>query len=128
MSNLKTYRVKADWFGDAEVTLRVDHDVLTPALATEINNFWSGAAERLSDEDGNVVRAVIRDFGATAIRYMMDNGGASFAPVMNDWYWTKEVIRDQGEGWPEWEALGILIVGAEVSSVGYDDVTLETAP
>lgn len=127
MSNLKTYRVKAAWFDDAEVTLRVNHDILTPALATEINNFWSEADARLADEDEDVVRAVIRLFGAAAIRYMMDNGGASFSPVQKDWYWTKEVIRDQGEGWPDWESLGILIVGAAVSCVSYDDVTLEAA-
>lgn len=127
MSNLKTYRVKAAWFDDAEVSLQVDHDILKPELATLINSFWSDADARLADEDEDVVRAVIRLFGAAAIRYMMADGGASFGPVQKDWYWTKEVIRDQGEGWPDWESLGILIVGAEVSPVGYDDVTLEAA-
>lgn len=39
MSNIKTYTVKASWFNDAEVSLQVDHSILTPELAKEINDF-----------------------------------------------------------------------------------------
>ena len=39
MSNVKTYIVTASWFEDSSVKLRVDHDVLTPELATLINDF-----------------------------------------------------------------------------------------
>jgi len=127
MSTHATYRVTADWFSDAEVTLQVDLDVLTPALAAEINKFWSSAEDRLQDEDGDVVRAVVRMFGAAAIRHFMDDGGASFGPRSEgDRYWTEEVFKAQVEGWPDLDGLGILILGAEVSAVGYDDVTLES--
>lgn len=119
-----TYRVVASWFNDAEVTLQVDFDVLTPELATEINTFWSDAKERLQAEDGNVLLAVIRMFGQVAIRYFMADGGASFGST-GDPYWTNQVIKSQAEGWPDQPGLGILIVGAEVSTVDYDDVTLE---
>ena len=34
--NKKTFIVKAPWYEDAQVTLQVDLDILTPALATEI--------------------------------------------------------------------------------------------
>ena len=127
MSTPATYTVSADWFSDAQVTLLVDFDVLTPELATEINSFWSGAEDRLHAEDGNVQLAVVRLFGSTAIRYFMADGGASFGwgvPTL-DAYWTQKVIDDQGEGWPDAEGLGILIMAAEVSVVDYDGVTLE---
>ena len=121
-----TYRVSAEWFGDAEVTLLVDFDVLTPELATEINTFCSGASDRLQAEDGNVLLTVIRLFGQMAIRHFMANGGASFSSH-DDYvrYWTQQIIDDQGEGWPDVDGLGIWITGAEVSVVDYDDVTLE---
>ena len=126
MSTLATYRVTADWFSDAEVTLQVNLDVLTPALAAEINQFWSSAEDRLQDEDGDVVRTVVRMFGAAAIRHFMDDGGASFGPHSEgDRYWTEQVLKAQAEGWPGLDGLGILILGAEVSAVGYHDVTLE---
>ena len=63
-----TYRVAASWFNDAEVTLQVNFDVLTPELAAEINGFWTGADDRLQEEGGNVLLAVVRMFGETAIR------------------------------------------------------------
>ncbi|OGT57898.1 MAG: hypothetical protein A3E01_05345 [Gammaproteobacteria bacterium RIFCSPHIGHO2_12_FULL_63_22] len=126
MSNITTYRVAAASFSDAEVTLQVDLDVLTPALAAEINNFWSHPKDRLQAEDGDVVRAVVRMFGEAAIRHFMADGGASFGPCpWGDRQMTAEVLKAQVEGWPDIDGLGIGIVGAEVSAVGYHDVTLE---
>lgn len=129
MSNLKSYRVTAAWFNDAEVTLEVNLDVLTPALAAEINNFWSGANERLQAEDDDIVRTVVRMFGGAAIRHFMEDGGASFGPCpWGDRQMTTEVLKAQVEGWPDIDGLGILISAAEVSAVEYHDVTLEVAP
>ena len=126
MSNITTYRVAADSFSDAEVTLQVDLDVLTPALAAEINNFRSHPKDRLQAEDGDVVRAVVRMFGEAAIRHFMADGGASFGPCpWGDRQMTAKVLKAQVEGWPDIDGLGIGIVGAEVAAVGYDDVTLE---
>ena len=126
MSSLKKYRVTAAWFDDAEVTLLVDHDKLTPALATKINEFVSDADSRLAAEDGDVVRAVIRMFGTGAIGYFINDGGASFGPRADgDRHWTEAVLKHLYEGWPPCDELGILIVAAEVSAVGYDDVTVE---
>ena len=128
MSNLKTYRVSAYWHDEAEVTLQVDHDVLTPELATEINQFWSGADRRLAEENGDVVRTVIRMFGAAAIRHFMDDGGACFsAGTQAGREWAEEVLRAQYEGWPCVDGLGVLITEASVQAVDYDDVTLEGA-
>lgn len=126
MSSIKAYRVACEDFESSEVTLQVDHGVLTPALATEINNFWSGADGRLSDENGDVVRAVVRLFGVCAIQYFMQHGGvcASASEEVSR-IWTAEVIKAQHEGWPGLEELGILITSADVYVVGFEDAWLE---
>ena len=80
MSNIKTYKVVAASFDDAEVNLQVDHDVLTPDLATLINTFWSGAEDRLAQENGDVVRAVVRLFGSCAISFFMSDGWRRHRP------------------------------------------------
>lgn len=129
VSNIKTYTVKASWFNDAEVTLEVDHDLLTPDLATEINTFWSNADRRLAAEDENVVRAVIRMFGARTISLAMEQGGWDFSnssPAAG-LRTAQEVIDDFGEGWPKAEELGISVIHAAADSVGFDDVELEAA-
>lgn len=129
MSNIKTYTVKASWFNDAEVTLKVDHDLLTPDLATEINNFWTNADSRLAAENENVVRVVIRMFGARAIALAMEQGGWDFSnssPAAG-LRTAQEVIDDFGEGWPKAEELGISVIQVAADSVGFDDVELEVA-
>jgi len=126
MSTTAAYLVTATWFDDAQVHLQVDLDVLTPALATEINTFWSGAEGRLNDENGDVVRAVVRLFGVCAIQYFMENGGVGAqASEEVSRYWTGAVIKAQGEGWPGLDQLGILITSAHVGVVEFEDVQLE---
>lgn len=128
MSNLKTYTVKASWFNDAEVTLQVDHDLLTPELAKEINDFWSDASYRLRKEDEDVVRVVIRMFGARTISLAMEQGGWDFSKqsVVAGLRTAQEVIDSYGEGWPKAEELGIYVIQVAADSVGFDDVELES--
>lgn len=127
MSNLKTYKVKASWFNDAEVTLQVDHDLLTPELAKEINDFRSDNNYRLRQEDRDVVRVVIRMFGARTISLAMEQGGWDFSnnsPAAG-LRTAQEVIDDFREGWPKAEELGISVIQVAADSVGFDDVKLE---
>lgn len=124
MSRIAHYIVSAAWFDDATVKLQVDHDLLTPELATEINQFWTSADSRLEEEGGDPVRAVIRLFGSTAIRFFMADGGAWFDGISEGTRYTMQVLKDQGEGWPDIGELGIAIVSAEVSTVDYEDVTV----
>ncbi len=129
MSNIKTYTVKASWFNDAEVSLQVDHSILTPELAKEINDFWSDANYRLLQEDRDVVRVVVRMFGARAIALAMEQGGWDFSnnsPAAG-LRTAQEVIDDFGEGWPKAEELGISVIQVAADSVGFDDVELEVA-
>ena len=127
MSNLKTYTVKASWFNDAEVTLQVGHDLLTPEMAKEINDFWSEANYRLLQEDQDVVRVVIRMFGARTISLAMEQGGWDFSKqsVVAGLRTAQEVIDSYGEGWPKAEELGIYVIQVAADSVGFDNVELE---
>jgi hypothetical protein len=112
------------------VLLEIDHAMLTPELAAEINDFWSGASERLSDQAGDVVQTVIRLFGANAIVHMQREGGVDFSEGSADRSeaWTRDVVAAQVEGWPEVEHLGIRIVEAYVTAPDYFGVTLEALP
>ena len=129
MNNLKTYHITAtdcDW---STVTLQVDHDVLTTELAAEINGFGVDANWRLGQEDHDVVRVVIRMFGARAIAYLLGIGGADIsadADAARE-MWTQSVLNSTGEGWPDYSQLGIQIIAANVCAIGYDEVELEDA-
>ena len=124
MSTTKRYVVN---FGDENsVTLEVDTVKLSPELATEINKFWSSHNLRLSEQNNNPVEVVARLFGAAAVRVFMENGGAlHLSEGKEREYWTRKVLQDQWEGWPEFESLGVLLVDADVSCVDYFAVTLE---
>lgn len=74
---IKTFKVQAEYNDLMYVMLQVDMDKLTPELATEINNFY-GRDGRIESEDDDVVRAVVRLYGARAIRNMLLGGGACF--------------------------------------------------
>lgn len=75
---IKTFKVQAEYNDLMYVVLQVDTDKLTPELATNMNNLFRGAKGRVEDEDGDVVRAVVRRYGAEAILEMLLKGGASF--------------------------------------------------
>ena len=74
---IKTFKVQAEYNDLMYVVLQVDMDKLTLEAATQINNFCS-RDERIESEDGDVVRAVVRLYGARAIRKMLYQGGACF--------------------------------------------------
>jgi len=112
---------------EAEVVLAVDRTVLTPELATEINNFLSSASERLNEQDGDVVLTVVRMFGSVAIAHMLSEGPAHFGMNRADQskYWTEKVLELEYEGWPTAEGLGIRIIEACVDIPDYFSVEME---
>lgn len=126
MSNIKKFKVSQD-FSDNYVVLEVDLDVLTPAVAIEINNFVSSNHERLEAEGGDVVRAAIRMFGHYAIMYFLHEYGADLDGPIGDENVraTKDVLDFLMEGWPDFESLGIVIYSAYVEVPSFDDLTLE---
>ncbi|ABM38627.1 DUF2528 family protein [Polaromonas naphthalenivorans] len=130
MSMIKTFKVCAEYNDEMFVVLQVDMDKLTPALANEVNDFWGGEQDRLSSEDDDVVRAVIRLYGSRLIRMMLSDGGATFtatrAPEAAQ-AWTVEMQSQ--EGWPGTDdtpsgLIGIQVIEAQVEVPDYDGVEL----
>ncbi|WP_104097576.1 DUF2528 family protein [Stutzerimonas kunmingensis] len=134
--HIKRYTVEESW-KDYSVTLEVDHSVLTPERAAEINNFWSDHRSRLNEESGDAVLAVIRLAGSTLIRVMLSEGGADFSektkgPIFGDNpgpYWTKDLHDLEGWGGSVPESpfgwCGIRCVAADVEVPGFDEVELK---
>lgn len=89
---IKRYRIEREW-GEGQVQLEIDHSILTPELATEINKFWTSADERLHEADDDVVMAVIKMAAAEFLGWVLD---------VNCSYSTKSMQRefDRLEGWP----------------------------
>jgi hypothetical protein len=122
----KTYMVREDEF-DTKIKLVVDTDVLTPALATEINNFWSGADSRLAANNQDVVLAVIKLFAYAAMHLFLSDGGAQFYCVSGELAKriTQRVLDREKEGWPPLDELGIVVTEAYVALPDYDELTLK---
>ncbi len=121
-AHIKRYRVTNDWC-DYDVTLEVDHDELTKETAALINSFWIDDEDRVDEEGGDVVKAVIRLAGQTAISTMLERGGTSFGlgnPSLGE-TWTDRFY--QVEGWGP--GCGIRIVGANVEHPSFSDCKLE---
>lgn len=128
MSNLKKFKV-SDWSDNFSVVLEVDLVKLTAELADEINSFWSGADDRLAAEGGDVVKAVIRLYGANMIGLLATDGGSSFSEGFGTAarIWTE--LMQKEEGWPGADgtptgAVGIRLVRADVVIAGFDELEL----
>ena len=135
-ANIKQYRV-SEQFGDQQVTLEVNLDQLTVERAAMINQFWGDSDSRSEEENGDVIRAVIRLAGKWMINIMLDQGGATFTEhttsPMGDSnpgpLWTADLHNEEGWGGTEdgnpFGLCGIRCVGADVNPIGYDDVQVE---
>lgn len=125
-SDIKRYIVKDTW-KDFEVTLEVDHNILTEERATMINEFWSDHDDRLSQENDNVVRAVIRLAGTSLINTFLD-GGASFSDTSIGDYVSATFHNEEGWGGTvagsAYGWCGIRVIAADVEQPSFDDVAL----
>lgn len=132
-SGIIQYKVKETW-KDYEVTLEVNHEILTKEVATLINQFWSDDHWRLAAENGDVVRTVIRLFGSSMIQIMLGEGGASFSSGLRSGddpapYWTADLHNVEGWGGTQganpYGFCGIRVIAADVEELSFDDVELE---
>lgn len=129
-SNIKRYRV-ADDFRDYSVMFEVDHNILHPELALQINQFWTNHESRADEEDDDHVRAVIRMAGELVIGLMLESGwDVDFAISQLDQgkNWS-EKFRDE-EGWgaedgTPYGRCGIRVIAATVERPGFDSLSLE---
>lgn len=108
------YRITHPWL-DAVVVLDVEHSILTPELATDINDFWSDADDRLGAADDDVVLAVIKLAASCFMRQVMDPNGYRALQFM-------QIEFDRQEGWPLLH--GITLVDFE-GEPDINDTTLE---
>lgn len=128
MSDIKSYVVRQTW-GDYEVQLEVDFDILTPEHAKDHIDFWSGADEFRDAESGSDQLALIRLFGSRMISLMLSEGWSSFqyGQAVGK-LWTEQLQNEEGwaghDGTP-FGRVGIRVVSASVDGVGFDDVELE---
>lgn len=126
MTAIKRYQISFE--DESSVTLEVNTEVLTVALAHIINSFWGDAKERVVAQGMDVVLAVVRLFGARAVQGLTRAEASDF-DVHNanaSSYWTDRVIELQIEGWPGAEGLGIRIIAASLRpAYDYFDAELE---
>ncbi|WP_228022208.1 MULTISPECIES: DUF2528 family protein [unclassified Pseudomonas] len=97
MTNLKKHTLMDSW-KDWSITLEVDHDILTIERATEINEFWTSAEERLSDEDGDVVMVVIKMAAKHLVYAFLEMGGGVCSDERAAGHWTRDNLQND-EGW-----------------------------
>ena len=105
--NTKRFKIDHTSIFDLSVILEVDFDKLTPTLATEINNFWTDAEDRLSDADGDPIRAVIKMAAGIFFAHVLD--------VMEslNTYGMQQAFDSQYEGWPREGECGIKLIDWE---------------
>lgn len=117
MANIKTYTLKDTW-KEWSITVEVDHDILTSERAAMINSFWTSAEDRLSDADGNVVRAVIKLAAEGWVYDLLEAGGMRVEDGRQSRIWTED--RQNKEGWggtvqdSDFGWCGIRLVGADI--------------
>jgi len=104
----RTFEFSAGMAMDVAVTLEIDLDVMTPEVATEINNFWGGADDVLDAADGDIVQAAARRAASRLLWLLLDANDADDAMAE----------FNQLEGWPPNGAHGIRIVDFELPTIG----------
>lgn len=102
--NTKRFKIDHAQIFDLSVILEVDLDKLTPALATEINNFWIGAEYRISDADGDPIQAVIKMAASIFFAHVLDVEESLNTHEM------QRAFDSQHEGWPRGGECGIKLV------------------
>ena len=100
-------------WNDMAVVIGVNTSVLTPDVATEINEFLSSPDSRLRQCDGDVYVVVARMFASYFFRWAIEQGG-----IMGEYGgsydgWVKSTLAWVNEGWPAYKECGIRIVSAD---------------
>lgn len=130
VENIKKFKVKDTW-KDFEVILEVRLDRLTIERANMINAFWTGAEDRLSEENGDAIRTVVRLAGLEVICEMLEDRGGHFTATCHS-YPAKAATKKLhcNEGWggeiegDEFGWCGIRVVAADVQLPGFEELAL----
>lgn len=118
------YKVKVDC--DASITVEIDPEIMGTKELQEINNFWTGANERLLDS-GSIIDAVLSMLVCEALKIQSSHNCNLFGVVSAfDWSKGKGV-----EGWPKMDGSdGIKIIDIDPfyfwdHSISIESVELE---
>ncbi|HEY0955361.1 MAG TPA: DUF2528 family protein [Pseudoxanthomonas sp.] len=103
----KRYVIDHSEIFDIQVALEVDHDLLTPELASEINGFFIDADDRLEDADEDPVLAVIKLAASIFLSYVLDVNQSLNTEGM------QHAFDTQYEGWPDAGKHGIKLIDWE---------------
>lgn len=119
----KLYRLHGDNF---DMTVEVDHAVLTEDKLHEINNFWSAADHRLKEHDGSVLDAIL-EMLFSKVQFMVAEAGGllslNSALFKFSWRDRRGAYKDGEEGWPDMDgSYGIRIV--EIGELTFDESPL----
>ncbi|AYW18540.1 DUF2528 family protein [Klebsiella sp. P1CD1] len=122
MANVKKYTVDYDW--KAELTVEIDHDVMTEEKLHEINNFWSNADYRLKRHE-TVLEAVLVMLAKEALLIALSQGYNIYG-VVSEFDWSE---GNGVEGWPSMDGSdGIKITHVDVSGIfDSDDITIKAS-
>ena len=127
MSNIKQYTI-SEWC-DNKAVFAVDHSIMTEEKFHEINSFWSGDDDRLEEEDGNVVYAVLKLLAKYCFALQVSRGLNQYGLVNHFDYEKSGGV----EGWPKMDgSAGILILRVGTPEFEIDDevkvVSLDKMP
>lgn len=121
MGNVKSYTVDYDW--KAELTVEIDHDIVTDAALREINEFWSNHESR--EENHGLLNAVLIMLARHVMPMAYEQGYNAYGVrSLFDW--------DAGngqEGWPPMDgSQGIKITSVDVDGIfDEDDFSVKAA-
>ncbi|MBG6244764.1 hypothetical protein CS369_08270 [Candidatus Symbiopectobacterium sp. 'North America'] len=89
MADVKRYAI--NWFGELDLVVEIDHDVVTSDMLAEINSFWDDSRSRLRDADGDVLIAILKMLAQRCFQLTTAYG-----------YGIQRLIREFEtiEGWP----------------------------
>lgn len=105
--NIINIQMKALSFDkDLKLDMNVDRDKFTDEFATELNSFWSGADDRIS-EAGSVFKAALKLVAGQIFQQTAFNNFCNAASVHRCFDW--KVNGGGIEGFPSFEDMGITV-------------------
>jgi len=125
MGNKKRYLLEHDgtYF---DMTIEIDHDLVTDKELTEINEFWTRSEERLDAAGGDVLKAVLRMLCQCVIHLQFEYGyNAQGIRDLFDW----DKRHNGQEGWPKMDGSdGFHIVNVSETEIPASEITVKEVP
>lgn len=119
MADIKRYVVT--WFDTLSLIIDIDHDIVSNELLAQINAFWSDAADRLNNADGDVLVAVLKMLGQRCWQLVIAHGYSEQALIRE--------FNEGMEGWPKMDgSSGFRIIQCDELEFDECDISVEEVP